>query len=94
MQLNSNTLSSENPHLSIIMDSHRSRGTKFSVRLKCEHVLFIVSSIVMIALLGIILQKVDKECEISASQIGKKITFSIYNYICINVNWDVEDGGS
>ena len=78
MQLNSNTLSSENPNLTIIMDPHRSRGTKFSKQLKCEHMVFIVFSIVIIALLGIILQKVDKECEISVPQIGKKS--NIYNH--------------
>ena len=72
MQSNSNTLSSENPNLTIIMDPHRSRGTKSSKQLKCEHMVFIVFSIVIIALLGIILQKVDKECEISVTQIGKK----------------------
>ena len=89
MQLNSNTLSSENPNLSIIMDPHRSRGTKFSKQLKCEHMVFIVFSIVIIALLGIILQKVDKECEISVTQIGKKSKslFTIIPTGCFTLKW-------
>ena len=56
MQLNSNTLSSENPNLSIIMEPHRSRRNKF----KCEHVLFIVFIILIIAMLGSILHKQTK----------------------------------
>ena len=60
MQLNSNTLSSENPNLSIIMEPHRSRKTKFSDRFKCEHVLFIVFIILIIAMLGSILHKQTK----------------------------------
>ena len=60
MQLNSNTLYSENPNLSIIMEPHRSRKTKFSDRFKCEHVLFIVFIILIIAMLGSILHKQTK----------------------------------
>ena len=56
MQLNSNTLSSENTNLSIIMEPHRSRRNKF----KCEHVLFIVFIILIIAMLGSILHKQTK----------------------------------
>ena len=56
MQLNSNTLYSENPNLSIIMEPHRSRRNKF----KCEHVLFIVFIILIIAMLGSILHKQTK----------------------------------
>ena len=54
--LNSNTLVSENPNLSIIMEPHRSRSPKLCEWLKCEHVLFIVFNIVIIAMLGSILQ--------------------------------------
>ena len=57
MQLNSSTLSSENPNLSIILEPHRSRRTKFSDRSKFEHVLFIVFIILIIAMLGSILHK-------------------------------------
>ena len=57
MQLNSNTLSSENPNLSIILEPHRSRRTKYSDWSKFEHVLSIVLLILIIAMLGSILHK-------------------------------------
>ena len=57
MQLNSNTLSSENSNLSIILEPHRSRRTKFSDRLKCEHVLFIVYISLITSMLGSMLHK-------------------------------------
>ena len=65
MQSNSNTrasISSEN----FLMDPQRPRGTKFSERFKCEHVLFIAFFIVIIAMLGSILHKqteLDKKIE-------------------------------
>ena len=62
MQLNSSTLSSENPNLSIILEPHRSRRTKFSDRFKCEHVLFIVFIFLIIAMLGGML---DKQTELN-----------------------------
>ena len=48
------------------MEPQRPRGTKFSERFKCEHVLFIAFFIVIIAMLGSILHKqteLDKKIE-------------------------------
>ena len=74
MQLNSNTLSSENPNLSIIMETHKSRRTKFSDRFKCEHILFIVFIILIIAMLGSILHKqteLNKKIDKLVLRVGK-----------------------
>ena len=57
MQSNSNTRASFSSENFLMDDPQRPRGTKFSERFKCEHVLFIVFIIVIIAMLGSILHK-------------------------------------